>query len=98
MTDTFELIKSYAIRIKNTRTLNSIHNHGLGEMDELLEEIDLRHCGLSAGVDGIAGEAIDVIACMVDIIVTEYPTMTSDDFHSFLEKKLKKWESRYSEA
>lgn len=83
-------------RIRNNRDLNSIFKHASGEMVELKEEIDDYHNYLPAGLDGVTGEAIDVILCMMDIIYMHNEKITEAEIYAIICRKLEKWERLYS--
>ena len=95
MTDIFNLVKAYSDRIKNDRTVNDIFIHGSEEMNELDEELDKKANKQALGPDGVIGEAIDVISCMLDLLMKEDPTFTSNQFNEYLDKKCKKWGYKY---
>jgi hypothetical protein len=58
-------------------------------MYELLEELQLEEDNETPGSDGIEGEAIDVINCMIDILVRR--GWTEERVAEYAEKKCKKW-------
>lgn len=68
MANQFQIVRSFSKLVQNGRTLDSTHDHMLGESIELKEEIQKAQRGETPGTDGIIGEAIDVIACAYDII------------------------------
>jgi hypothetical protein len=65
------------------------------EMGELAQEvlISLGKHYKQPGPDGVVGEAIDVIVCMVDMIYGVYPDITEQILQEILEKKLTKWKT-----
>lgn len=65
------------------------------EMGELSQEvlISLGKHYKQPGPDGVVGEALDVIVCMVDMIYGVYPDITEDILQEILEKKLSKWKN-----
>lgn len=67
-------------------------------MDELHDEIHRANVGLPQyGEDGVVGEAVDVMLCMIDIIYTYDPHITEDQILSVVEEKLDKWERVYGD-
>lgn len=66
----FDVVMDTAKLIPVHRTENDILNHAMQELGELAQEIAIfRGKSLKdKGADGIIGEAIDVINCMLDII------------------------------
>lgn len=83
-------------RIENSRDLSSIFNHAKGEMEELNNEIVDFNLGRPEGSDGVVGEAVDVMLCMVDIIYKRNPDITKEQIFSVICNKLDKWERLYS--
>lgn len=96
MLDPFSICLSYCEEVKNDRTIQSAFNHAGSEMAELQSEILYARDGLAPGDDGIVGEAIDVIACMIDIIYQNDPNVCMDDLNSLMAKKCRKWKDKYS--
>lgn len=88
-----------ADRIDNNRSLLKILAHTVSEMGELAEEIaiaDGNHYK-QAGADGVVGEAVDLIVCVLDIIHKHDPTVTEEDLIKIAVRKLAKWESSVNE-
>jgi len=86
-------------QIDNGRSLNDIMLHSMTEIGELTEELIIKN-GRSykdGGDDGIVGEAIDVILCMVDMIRIHSPETTEEELRAIASKKLDKWVEKYSE-
>lgn len=79
--------------IKNGRSVMSIIEYGGTEYGELTEEgiIAQGRSYKSPGKDGIIGEALDVILCMVDVIRIEDPSLTEDDLIEIAIPKIQKW-------
>lgn len=50
----------------------------------------------SPGTDGIVGEAVDAILCLMDIILLTNPNITRDELYSISMTKLQKWENNYT--
>jgi NTP pyrophosphatase (non-canonical NTP hydrolase) len=81
--------------IDDDRTTSDILIHLMTEVGELAEEIEI-HKGRSyksAGADGVVGEAIDVIACALDIIHQHDSTITEDQLVAMIIPKLQKWKN-----
>ena len=66
----FETVRDYSIMIKDDRTIDDILNHTMEELGELTEEIQIKYGWIEddAGPDGIVGESIDILACVLDMI------------------------------
>jgi hypothetical protein len=62
------LIYTFAGEIRNGRTPEDVLRHADSEMDELREEVEKFQHDLDEGADGIVGEAVDIIACIVDLL------------------------------
>lgn len=63
--------------VENGRTLNNIFMHALTELGELAQEVIISD-GRSykePGKDGVAGEAMDLILCLTDLILLRAPTI-----------------------
>lgn len=77
----------------NNRTIDDILAHGVGEMRETMDEVDIvmgRAPG-PAGVDGVVGESIDTILCMLDLIYKTDPSITEEEIVAIAEMKGAKW-------
>lgn len=79
--------------IRNGRTRSDVLDHARGEMEELGDEVVFANAGDAPGPDGVVGEAIDVILCMLDLIHIERPDMTEAEITAYAEKKLAKWQA-----
>ena len=92
-------ILGYSKEIQNGRTINSIWKHFLSEVSELSFEVDVLNGDLPpehGGPDGIIGEAIDGILCLVDLIHQHNPEITEEELRAIAAKKLEKWKRIYS--
>jgi len=86
--------------IENNRTVQDVLNHTVTELGELAMEVIIEQ-GKSykqPGKDGIVGEAIDVIACAVDIIRVHAPELTEEDLIRLALPKLAKWKNKATEV
>lgn len=80
-------------QIKNDRTLQDILTHLMTEVGELAQEIQIAE-GKSYkehGEDGVVGEAVDVINCVLDIIYQYDNLISEDDLRIVNRGKLEKW-------
>ena len=85
------LMASYSV--KDNRTVSDVLIHMVTEVGELAQEIQIKQ-GMSyktVGADGIAGEAIDVMVCALDIIALSQPKWDERDILYYVNEKLDKW-------
>lgn len=63
------------------------------EVEELSAEISIRKKTKKRepSIDGISGEAIDVIVCALDLILMEEPEITSEEIIKRMSIKVEKW-------
>lgn len=82
-----------SMSVKDNRTVSDVLTHMVTEVGELAQEIQIEQ-GMSyktAGEDGVAGEAIDVMLCALDIIALSQPTWNERDILYYANEKLAKW-------
>ncbi len=86
----------YAKRINNGRTVDDVFRHLTSEVGELSDEISIKYGIIDAepGKDGVFGEAVDIIAAVLDLIYVDNPDVTEEDILEYLRTKLQKWESK----
>lgn len=96
--DPLDIVRHFAQLIQNGRTIKDAARHTGLELEELNEEIEKKEQGLVAGPDGIVGEAIDIIACALDIIFVEAPETTNEEICAILLRKCEKWARRYKDS
>jgi hypothetical protein len=80
-------------QVNDGRTLQDVLTHMITEVGELAQEIQL-DAGKSnrlPSADGIVGEAIDVVACALDVIHLQSPSLTEEDLVAIIQLKLQKW-------
>lgn len=79
--------------IDNGRDLSYIFTHLVEEVGELATElaIETGKSYKAAGEDGIVGEAVDAIICLIDIISMHQPEVTPEQLDAIMQKKLNKW-------
>jgi len=87
-------VRTWALQINNGRELQDIYDHAKTEMVELKVEIETDQ----PGEDGITGEAMDVILCMMDLIIKQNPSITDAEFSELAERKLRKWHTHYKDS
>jgi hypothetical protein len=66
-------------------------NHAIGEMDELSDEIAIVNKGDTPGVDGVIGEAVDIVVCLIDLIYKNNPNITTAQLQDIIKNKCDKW-------
>lgn len=93
--DLFQTVFEYCRDIKNDRTLDSILDHAKGEIVEIEDEIAILKDGGVPGDDGIIGEAVDVMICLIDMIYRTNPDITSDQLMAIVNAKCSKWALKY---
>jgi len=93
-----DIVRHFAREINNGRTLFDIHAHGEREMVELKDELIADVDQSDHGSDGVVGEAIDVIACMLDAIFVYRPETTDEEITAILLTKCQKWSRRYRDS
>lgn len=70
------------------------------ELGELATEIAIENGWKKreAGPDGVSGEAIDLLLCVVDLLHMQFGAkLGSDEFKAQVQKKLDKWERKVNE-
>lgn len=90
-----ELVFEYSDAIHNGRTISSIFNAGMDEMYELRDETVKSELQQKEGADGILGEGIDVMLCVIDLIRKKYPEITEDEIVAYARTKCEKWKRKY---
>lgn len=93
-----ETILKYSRQIDNGRTVRSTFKHAEGEMAELDLEITLKATGLRSGEDGVIGEAMDVINCLIDLVYQINPNITEAELVAIQERKCAKWATKYAKG
>lgn len=86
-------ILSVSESIQNGRSIKDILAYAVEEMGELATEVNIEtgYSSKEPGKDGIVGEAIDVIICLVDLIKVSNPTVTERELQIICNNKLLKW-------
>lgn len=99
MTGLASLVATYSDQIDDGRTLSEVFNHMGTEMSELRDEIAATFGTRAPGPDGIFGEAIDIIACALDLIRLERPDATPEELdaevNAYMHRKCQKWVDKY---
>jgi len=82
------------------RSLYKILVKAMEELGELAQEVAIKtgDCDKPVGKDGIIGEAIDAIICLVDLMKVHKPDITIDEINQIVAAKLAKWESQEIKA
>ena len=87
---------NYSDQIKNNRNTFYVLSKCVEELGELSVELQIA-AGVSykeAGKDGVVGEAIDLITCVLDLIRITHPNLTEEDLVSIAIPKLEKWKAK----
>lgn len=84
--------------IHNGRDRQDILNYLATEYGELMEEhiIAQGKSYKDPGKDGIVGEAVDMIVCLLDLIHHEQPDLTEAELQEVFRKKLNKWDLKHN--
>jgi hypothetical protein len=91
--DLFETVRAVGSRIKDDRNQYKVLASATEELGELAQEIRVAN-GDSykpEGKDGVVGEAVDLIACALDLIYITKPNITSAELNDMLRPKCAKW-------
>lgn len=82
-----------------TRSNNYVFKKCMEELGEMALEDNIA-LGLSyktAGSDGVAGEAVDLAICAMDMFALQYPNKTAEEIQNlfilYMNKKLNKWKA-----
>lgn len=86
------LVRPFVTQIDNGRTMEDMVYHAVGECNEILEELD------EGNMDRIVEEGVDVIACMMDLIITAKPDITDEEVGQLLQTACEKWARRYKDS
>jgi len=92
ITETFK----YSDQIQNNRNPFYVLSKITEELGELSVEVQIAE-GVSykqAGKDGVVGEGIDLITCVLDLIHIIYPELTEEDLVKVAIPKLEKWKEK----
>lgn len=98
----FDIVKAASQQVDSlgsTRTSSVVCMSATTEMGELAEEV-LVSIGQSykkPGPDGVVGEAIDVILCLLDLIHVTNPEITEEQVRDIAHRKLAKWIKKETE-
>ncbi len=79
--------------IHKAGTIKDVMMHAMEEFGELSTEVAILN-GTNfkqPSVDGVAGEAVDVILCMLDIIKLHKPDITPNELAHLMQNKTAKW-------
>jgi len=93
--DPLDIVRQFSKKIQNGRTILDAARHTESELVELYDEIEKKAQGMPPGPDGIVGEALDIIACALDVIFVEAPETTNEEICATLLRKCEKWARRY---
>lgn len=81
--------------IDDGRTAQDVMISLTSEVGELADEVNIvcstRRSYKTAGVDGVIGEGVDVILCVMDLLHIVHPELTHEDLLQVATRKLQKW-------
>lgn len=92
MSQLLEIVRHYALGIKNGRTAADAFRHLKSEVVELEDELATG----GAGVDGIKGEVMDIINCALDVLFLSHPEVSFDEIDALMEAKCAKWVQKHA--
>lgn len=81
--------------IKHNRNIGTAFKHLDEEINELSDEISSVVNNQKPNDDGVIGEAVDCILCLVDIIYQENSSVTTEEIDQVIQRKLAKWQNIY---
>jgi hypothetical protein len=91
MSQMLEIVRHYALGIRNGRKAADAFKHLKSEVKELGDEIKSG----GAGADGIKGEVMDVINCALDVLFLLHPEVSIHELDEIMEAKCQKWVRKY---
>lgn len=90
----FDTVKRTSENVHNSRTLQDVFCSIISEIGELSDELMIEdgfRCDRTPGDDGVVGEAMDTIICLLDLIHVYDPTITEKDLQKIAAAKCNKW-------
>jgi hypothetical protein len=91
MSQMLEIVRHYALGIRNGRKVADAFKHLKEEVEELGVEIE----NGGTGADGIKGEVMDVLNCALDIFFMVHSDIGFDEIDALMEAKCQKWVTKY---
>lgn len=81
------------------RTKYSVLTSTMSELGELAQEVMIKegHSYKQTGTDGIVGEAVDTILCLLDLVHVVDSTITEKELNTIAKTKLNKWATSVAE-
>lgn len=91
----FQTIKLTSEQINDNRGCPAVLAHAMEELGELAKEVAIEHLSSpkKPEKDGIVGESLDAIICLVDMLYVHNPTLSEQDLIALANKKLAKWKA-----
>lgn len=91
-------ILNTSAEIVNSRTVSQIFIYAVEEIGELATELSIvdGYSYKEPGNDGVVGEAVDAIICLVDLVYKHNPTVTEEELMEVCVRKLAKWKEKSS--
>lgn len=82
--------------IKDSRKVSDALLYAMTEIGECSEEhlISTGYSSKKAGADGVVGEAIDAIICLIDVIRLHDKNITKEQLEEITNRKLAKWKAK----
>lgn len=94
----FQTIQLTSESIEDNRGVPYVLAHTMEEVGELAKEVAIEYLnsGKTPDSDGIIGETVDAIICLVDLLYVHSPELEEEDIIKVANKKLAKWKNRKS--
>lgn len=86
-------------RVGLERCVRDVHLSLTEEVGELATEVRIKYGDSykTPDVDGVIGESVDSILCLLDLIYLDNPSITEDELMTVVRAKLAKWERKETE-
>lgn len=96
MESIFDVVSKFSKEINDGRTMYKVLTHLTEELGELATEVQIREGNSykNEGVDGVLGEAIDVIVVAMDLIYLNSSQTTEQQIIDVVRRKCEKWKDK----
>ena len=91
----YDMTVAIGATIHDGRTAQDVMVSLMSEVGELAEEVNIQYSTRNSyktpGADGVVGEGIDVILCVMDLLHISNPELTHEELMRLAALKLQKW-------